>query len=153
MTQDFLGEAIALFRSQKTTVERAIAQVTDEQLHVVLGAEENSIAIIMQHIAGNQISRWTDFITTDGEKPDRHRDREFEVQGLSRDELFALWQQGWSTLFAAVEPLTDDDLARVVTIRGEPHTVLKAILRQVGHYAAHVGQIVQLARHFAGERL
>ncbi len=149
---EFLAESISIFRGQKISAERAIAQIPDAQLHVVLGAEENSIAIVMQHIAGNQISRWTDFLTTDGEKPDRHRDTEFEARGLSREELLALWGRGWATLFAAIEPLTDDDLARVIMIRGERHTVTKAILRQLSHYATHVGQVVQLARHLAGDR-
>ena len=149
---DFLPETIDLFHGQKRSAERAIAQVADADLDRVLGPEENSIAIIVQHIAGNQRSRWTDFLTADGEKPDRARDTEFEARGLSRDELLALWEGGWRTLFAAVEPLTDADLDRTVMIRGEPHTVSKAILRQVAHYAVHVGQIVQLARHFAGDR-
>ena len=149
---EFIEESVAIFRGQKRSAERAIAQLSDDQLHVVLGREENSIAIVMQHIAGNQLSRWTDFLTTDGEKPDRHCDTEFEARGLPREDLLALWERGWATLFAATTPLTAHDLARVVQIRGEPHTVTKAILRQLSHYATHVGQIVQLARHLRGDR-
>ena len=152
---DFLPETLALFRSQKQAVERALAQVADADLDRVPGDRstadgENSIALIVQHIAGNQRSRWTDFLTSDGEKPDRQRDTEFAERGLSRAELMDLWESGWSALFGALEPLTAADMTRTVTIRGEPHTVAKAILRQVAHYATHVGQIVQLARHFAG---
>jgi len=149
---DLLPEIVLLFRSQKRLAEGALAQVADEALHVALGPEENSIAVLVQHVAGNQLSRWTDFLTTDGEKPDRGRDAEFEEQGLSRAALMRRWEEGWGRLFATLDSLGPDDLARTVTIRGEPHTVVKALLRQVSHYAYHVGQIVQLARHLAGER-
>ena len=149
---DLLPELVLLFRGQKALAEGALAQVRDDELHVALGPEENSIAVVVQHVAGNQLSRWTDFLTTDGEKPDRGRDAEFEEQGLSRAALMRRWEAGWGRLFATLEALTPADLERTVTIRGEPHTVVKALLRQVSHYAYHVGQIVQLARHLAGER-
>ncbi len=148
----FLAESIATFQSQKSLADRAIAQVDDAQFSANLGDEENSIAILMQHVAGNQISRWTDFLTTDGEKPDRARDREFEARGLTRRVLLAEWERGWGGLFATLESLTPADLERTVTIRNEPHTIPRAILRQVSHYGYHVGQIVQLARHLAGEK-
>mgnify|MGYP001822751819 CR=1 FL=1 len=145
-----LPEMLDLLRGLKRTAERAVAQVPDDRLSVPLGPDENSIAILMQHISGNQRSRWTDFLTTDGEKPDRARDTEFEDAGLPRVALLERWEEGWAVLFGALEPLGPDDLDRIVRIREEPHTVSKAILRQIGHYAMHVGQIVQLARHHAG---
>jgi len=149
---DPLAEALSVLRGQKKLAERAMEQVPDADLHRALSPGENSIAVIVQHIAGNQLSRFTEFLTTDGEKPDRQRDGEFEERGLSRAELLALWERGWGTLFGALEPLTIADLGRIVTIRGEPHTVLRAAMRQLSHYATHVGQIVFLARHLAGDR-
>lgn len=125
-----------------------MAQVTDEQLVAVLDNETNSIAITVKHMAGNMRSRWRDFLTSDGEKPDRHRDSEFEDAPASREALLALWEDGWSFVFEALEPLSDADLSRTVTIRGEPHSVMQAINRQIGHYAYHCGQIVLLAKHF-----
>lgn len=129
-----------------------MAQVSDEQLFAILDAEANSIAIIVKHMAGNMRSRWTDFLTTDGEKPDRDRDGEFVGAPVRRAELLAMWEDGWRRLFAAIEPLSDADLGRTITIRGEPHSVLQAINRQLGHLSYHVGQIVLLAKHFAGDR-
>ncbi|MGB0065581.1 MAG: DUF1572 domain-containing protein [Terracidiphilus sp.] len=150
-TTSFLEDALSLFRFSKSLAERAMAQVTDEQLYVTLDAEANSIALIMKHMAGNMRSRWTDFLTTDGEKPDRNRDSEFVDPPATRAELLALWEDGWGRLFAAIEPLTDADLARTITIRGEAHSVLQAINRQLGHVSYHVGQIVLLAKHFASD--
>lgn len=147
----FLTESIATFCSQKSLADGAIGQLSDDQLHARLGDDENSIAILVQHIAGNQVSRWTDFLTTDGEKPDRARDREFEVRGQSRAEILAEWERGWGVLFDTLHSLTAEDLGRTVTIRGEPHTIHRAVLRQVSHYGYHVGQIVQLARHLVGD--
>jgi len=126
-------------------------QVTDEQLFAVLDPEANSIAIIVKHMAGNMRSRWTNFLTTDGEKPDRDRDREFTDPAATRAELSAQWEDGWGRVFAAIEPLTDADLGRTVTIRGEAHSVMQAINRQVAHYALHIGQIVFLAKHFGSD--
>lgn len=139
---------LAEFRRYKSLGEAALAQVTDAQLAQALDAESNSIAVIVKHLAGNMRSRWTDFLTTDGEKADRNRDAEFEAEPTNRDELMRLWESGWHCLFAALAPLKDADLARTVTIRGEAHSVAQAILRQVAHYANHVGQIVFLAKHF-----
>jgi Protein of unknown function (DUF1572) len=126
-----------------------MAQCPDEALFVMLDAESNSIAIIVKHMAGNMRSRWRDFLTTDGEKPDRDRDTEFEAPPKTRAELIEMWEGGWKYLFEALEPLTDADLTKTVTIRSSPHSVMQAINRQVAHYAHHVGQIVLLAKHFA----
>jgi hypothetical protein len=125
-----------------------MAQVTDEQLFEALDPESNSIAIIVKHMAGNMRSRWTDFLTSDGEKPDRDRDSEFVDAPSTRDELMKLWEAGWYCVFTALEPLSDEDLGRSITIRGQAHSVMQAIHRQVAHYAGHVGQIVLLAKHF-----
>ena len=127
-----------------------MAQVTDAQLAETLDADANSIAIIVKHMAGNMRSRWTSFLTSDGEKPDRNRDSEFEDAPVNRQALMELWERGWSYVFGALEPLTDDDLGRTITIRGEAHSVMQAVNRQLTHYAMHVGQIVMLAKHFAG---
>ncbi len=124
-----------------------MAQVTDEQLNAVLDPESNSIAVIVKHLAGNMRSRWTDFLTSDGEKPDRHRDTEFIDPPSSRADVMAMWDQGWNCVFQALEPLTEADLRRTITIRGEPHSVMQAVNRQVAHYALHCGQIVFLAKH------
>ncbi len=151
-TTSYLQDALALFRYYKRLAERAMEQVTDEQLFAVLDPEANSIAIIVKHMAGNMRSRWTDFLTTDGEKPNRNRDSEFVDPPATRNQLLAEWEHGWSCVFNAVEPLTDADLGRTVTIRGEAHSVMQAINRQLAHYAHHVGQIVLLAKHFACDR-
>jgi hypothetical protein len=147
----FLEDAILQLRKYKGLADGALEQVADADLFRSVDAESNSIAIVMKHIAGNMRSRWTDFLTTDGEKPSRDRDSEFEAEaGDTRASIGARWEEGWRLLFAAVETLSPTDLARTVAIRGEPHTVLQAIQRQLTHYAYHVGQIVFLARHFAG---
>lgn len=131
--------------------DRALAQVPDAGLFTELDPQSNSIAIVVKHLAGNMRSRWTDFLTSDGEKPDRNRDSEFEHPPKTRAEVLTLWEKGWAIVFAALDPLTDADIGRTVTIRGEAHSVTQAIHRQIAHYAYHVGQIVYLARHFTGE--
>ncbi len=146
-TSSYLVEALSLFRQYKSFAEKALAQVSDEQLNRSIDAESNSIAIIVKHMAGNMRSRWTDFLTSDGEKPDRNRDTEFEDPPETREEMMRSWDDGWARVFGALEPLTDADLARTVFIRGEPHSVMQAINRQVGHYAMHIGQIVFLSKH------
>src|SRR5581483_6356193 len=138
-TTDYIEDSIELFRYYKRLAERAMEQVSDEQLFTTLDGEMNSIAIIVKHIAGNMRSRWTDFLTTDGEKPDRQRDLEFVQPPQSREALMALWEEGWQCVFTALTPLTDADLTRQVWIRGEAHSVMQAINRQVGHYACHIG--------------
>lgn len=146
MSSVLLTETIATLRSQKDLAEKAMVQVSDERLHTPLHPETNSIAVIVKHMAGNMFSRWSDFLNSDGEKPDRDRDGEFVDTFKGRDEMMQRWEAGWRCLFDALEPLSDADLAREVKIRGEPHTVAKAILRQVSHYGYHVGQIVMIAR-------
>ncbi|HYX00206.1 MAG TPA: DUF1572 domain-containing protein [Candidatus Elarobacter sp.] len=152
LTTSYLKDSIDLFRYYKKLGERAMVQCPDEGIFTVVDAESNSIAIIVKHLAGNMRSRWTDFLTTDGEKPDRNRDTEFEEPPATRAELMELWERGWKYLFDALEPLTDTDASRTVTIRTEPHSVMQAVNRQVAHYSYHVGQIVYLARHFAGDK-
>src|SRR3954465_12266755 len=123
-TTSYLEDSLELFRTYKTLAERAMAQVSDEQLFAPIDEENNSIAIIVKHMAGNMRSRWTDFLTTDGEKPDRNRDSEFEDPPATREALMAMWNEGWELVFSAVRPLTEADLSRTVTIRGEPHSVM-----------------------------
>jgi hypothetical protein len=127
-------------------------QVTDEQICSVLDSEMNSIALIVKHMAGNMRSRWTDFLTSDGEKPDRNRDSEFVEPPSGREELMEIWESGWRCMFSALEPLSPEDLTRTVFIRGEAHSVMQAINRQMAHYAYHCGQIVFLAKHFQHSR-
>jgi hypothetical protein len=148
-TTAYIEDALAVFRYYKRLAERAMEQVTDEQLNVAIDKEANSIAVIMKHMTGNMRSRWTDFLTTDGEKPDRDRDSEFVEPPATRESLMAMWEDGWNCIFSAIEPLTDADLGRTVTIRGEAHSVMQAINRQLAHYPHHVGQIVLLTKHFA----
>lgn len=138
------------FRKTRQTAERCFAQLSDEELHVRINPQQNSIAVIIQHLAGNMLSRWTDFLTSDGEKPGRDREGEFVERELPRAELMRLWEAGWAALFAALEGLTDADLQRTVTIRTEPHTVFHAINRQTAHYNLHLGQIQVIAKHLRG---
>jgi hypothetical protein len=147
-----MKDSIGVFQYYKKLAERGIAQCPDESLFTILDPQSNSIAIIVKHMAGNMRSRWTDFLTSDGEKPDRNRDTEFEEPPKTRAELMEMWERGWRLLFGALEPLNDADLTRTITIRTEPHSVMQAINRQVAHYSYHVGQIVFLARHFAGDK-
>lgn len=146
--ENYKADAIASFRNYKKMAERAMEQVSDEEFFALIDAEANSIALIVKHISGNLRSRWRDFLVTDGEKADRHRDTEFEIIEDSRETLIKAWEDGWQTLFDALEPLTNDDFAATVTIRGEPHTIIEAINRQLTHYSYHIGQIVLLAKHF-----
>jgi hypothetical protein len=151
-TTSYIEDALAVFRQYKLLGERAIGQVSDAQLFASLDEESNSIAIIVKHITGNMRSRWTDFLTTDGEKQNRNRDSEFVDPPSTREALMREWEDGWAHVFGAIEPLTDADLGRVVTIRCEPHSVMQAINRQLAHYPQHVGQIVLLAKHYAGDK-
>ncbi|MBR9988245.1 MAG: DUF1572 family protein [Gemmatimonadetes bacterium] len=155
MTRDvashYLQDMLLQLSKQKQLAERAFEQLADDEMFFQLDPESNSIAVIIRHLAGNMRSRWTDFLTSDGEKADRQRDTEFEIQpGIDRGTVMEWWEEGWSTLFAALEPLEGGDLLRTVSIRGEPHSVLEAINRQLTHYANHVGQIVYVARHVRG---
>jgi hypothetical protein len=152
MTNSYLEDSLSLFRYYRGLAERAMEQVTDDELFTALDGEMNSIAITVKHMAGNMRSRWTDFLTTDGEKPDRNRDSEFVDPPATRAALIEVWAEGWDRVFGALEPLSEADLAREVFIRGEKHSVMQAISRQVAHYAYHCGQIVLLAKHFRGDK-
>jgi hypothetical protein len=144
----YLDEARRQFRGNKRLAEGAIAQLKDEELFVAIDAESNSVATLIKHLAGNMRSRFTDFLTSDGEKPDRFRDREFELNSTTtRAEVMRWWDEGWAQVFATLDALKPEDVMRTVTIRGEPHTVLQAINRQIAHYAGHIGQIIFLAKH------
>jgi hypothetical protein len=147
-TTSYLQDSLAILRQYKNLTERAMAQVTDEELRRALDPEMNSIAITVKHMAGNMRSRWTNFLESDGEKPDRNRDGEFEDPPQTRDAVMTLWEEGWKRVFNALEPLRDEDMSRVVTIRGEAHSIMQAINRQIAHYCYHCGQIVLLAKHF-----
>jgi hypothetical protein len=151
--EGYLPLVLREFRRLKGLADRAIAQTDPAQFFASPGPGDNSLAIFVKHVAGNSRSRWTDFLTADGEKPDRDRDSEFQITAAdSREDLLARWESGWQALFAALEPLGAADLERPVRIRGEELSVLQAINRQLTHYAYHVGQIVYLAKHLAGER-
>jgi hypothetical protein len=147
-----LSVAIDELQKIKKLADKSIEQLSDEQLHLTIDPDANSVAVLMRHMAGNMRSRWINFLTSDGEKPDRMRDREFEDPGQSRAELIAEWEHGWRSVFDALTPLTDADLQRTVMIRGEAHTVYKAISRQVAHYAGHAYQILLLAKHLQGPK-
>src|SRR3954452_19069321 len=137
----YIEDSLSLFRHTKKLAEGAMEQVSDEQLFEALDEEMNSIAIIVKHMAGNMRSRWTDFLTSDGEKPDRNRDNEFVAPPATREALMAEWDNGWARVFDALEPLTDGDMTRPIPIRGEPLALMQAINRQLAHYPHHVGQI------------
>lgn len=146
----FLSLSLDRFEQLRSLGTKTLEQLNDEQIHWSPDAESNSIAVIVQHLYGNMLSRFTDFLTSDGEKPNRNRDMEFIEQKLSLNELQKRWDIGWDCVFAAMRPLTQDDLDREVFIRGESHTVMEAILRQISHYAYHVGQIVYIGKHLKG---
>jgi hypothetical protein len=147
----YLDDTLRQLGKLKAQADKAIAQVDDRQLFAVLDPEANSIALIMKHVAGNMRSRWTDFLTSDGEKPDRNRDSEFITEtGETRAQIAAAWEDGWQRTLDAISSLSPEDLGKSVRVRGEAHSVVEAINRQVSHYAAHVGQIVLLAKHYAG---
>lgn len=146
-----LSVAIDELQKIKKLADKSIEQLSDEQLHAAIDPDANSVAILMRHMAGNMRSRWVNFLTADGEKPDRLRDREFEDARQTRAELLAEWEHGWHCVFDALTPLSDADLQRTVMIRGEAHTVYKAISRQVAHYAGHAYQILLLAKHLRGK--
>ena len=149
LAKHYLDDALSSFRGYKKLAEKAFAQLTGEEFFVTLDDESNSVAVIMKHIAGNMFSRWTDFLTTDGEKPNRNRDMEFVIQAnTTKSDVLDYWERGWQCLFAALEPLKPEDFSRKVLIRGQEHTIVQAINRQLTHYSYHIGQIVFLAKHF-----
>lgn len=149
IAKHYLEDSISSFRAYKKLADKAIEQLNDGEFFVALDEEANSVAVVMKHMAGNMLSRWTDFLTTDGEKPNRNRDMEFVIEAqTTKADLIAFWERGWECVFAALEPLTAADLGRKVMIRNEEHTVVQAINRQLMHYAYHIGQIVFQAKHF-----
>ena len=147
----YLRDVIRQFTYYKSLGDKALAKAPDAHLHTELDANSNSIAIIVKHVGGNLRSRFREFLTSDGEKPDRHRDTEFEMPtAAAREEILGWWNDGWATVMGALKALTPADLDRTITIRTEPFLVMEAIDRSLPHVAYHVGQIVYLARHFAG---
>jgi len=147
--ENYKADTLQSFRNYKKLAERALEQVSDDDFFRQIDPESNSVATIVKHIAGNLHSRWRDFLTTDGEKPDRCRDGEFiAFDNDSRESLMQFWETGWQTLFDAIEPISPTDFDKTVTIRGEPHTVVEAINRQLTHYPMHIGQLILLAKHF-----
>jgi hypothetical protein len=149
IAQNYLDDARKAMRAYKKLAEKALDQLKDEEFFVSLDEESNSVAVVMKHMAGNMFSRWTDFLTTDGEKPDRNRDMEFVIgPDTTKEQMLDYWERGWECVFAALDPLQIEDLDKKVFIRGEEHTVVQAINRQLMHYAYHIGQIVYLGKHF-----
>ena len=146
-TTSYLEDAIGVFRYYKRVADGAMSQLTDEQLFAALDPEMNSVAIVVKHMSGNMVSRWTDFLGSDGEKATRNRDAEFEDAPKTRAAVMECWERGWQTLLGTLEGLTEADLGRTITIRGEAHSVMQAINRQMAHYPYHCGQIVFLAKH------
>lgn len=147
LSAHYIENALEEFRGMKALADKSVAQVSDEEFFRAIDPESNSIAVIMKHMSGNMRSRWTDFLNSDGEKPDRHRDTEFELDKEDRRAIEQRWEEGWRLVFGAIEPLKGEDLMRTVTIRREPHTVVEAVNRQLAHYGQHVGQIIFLAKH------
>lgn len=147
----YLANIRQIFTNYKSLADKAIQQVNPEFINIVPGPEDNSIALIVKHMAGNMLSRWTDFLNSDGEKTWRNRDTEFEGGYANKEDMLAAWEKGWNCVFDALDPLVAEDLERLIYIRGEQHTVLEALNRQLAHYSYHVGQIVFLARHLRGE--
>ena len=149
IVQNYLDDSRSAMRAYKKLAEKALAQIKDEEFFVTLDDESNSVAVIMKHMAGNMLSRWTDFLTSDGEKPNRNRDMEFVIEpNTTKDEVLAYWERGWQCVFDALDPLRPEDCEKIVTIRSEKHTIVQAINRQLMHYAYHIGQIVFLGKHF-----
>jgi Protein of unknown function (DUF1572) len=150
--ENYLADAVQSFRNYKKLADKSIKQVSDDEFFRVIDDEANSIAVIVKHIAGNLRSRWSDFLTSDGEKPDRNRDGEFVSENDTRESLLESWENNWQILFDSIEPLTPEDFAKTITIRGQSHTICEAINRQLTHYSYHIGQIAFLAKHFRSEK-
>jgi len=151
LSEEYLTESIKSFHGLKSNAEKALAQLSDQELHFTPNEESNSIVVIMKHLAGNMLSRFTDFLTSDGEKPDRNRDGEFIDDFTSREDLMSYWNKGWNCLYDALNELKEEDLLKTVYIRNEAHTVLRALQRQLVHYAYHCGQIIFLAKEIKGK--
>lgn len=152
IASEFLAQIRSIFRSQKTMLDKALSQLSDAELFYQPDSESNSIAVTIKHLGGNMVSRWTDFLTTDGEKPDRNRDSEFITDSDTAESLKALLERGYKTFFETLDSLTEEDLLKTITIRNEPHSVIQALQRQVSHYGYHVGQVVYLAKHIKGDQ-
>jgi hypothetical protein len=151
MSESYVQLVTREFKRLQSLADGAMSQLSDEQFFTIPAPGDNSVAVIVKHVGGNLVSRWADFLTSDGEKPGRDREREFRIDpGDTREQLLQMWARGWTTLFAALAPLGDSDMARIITIRGEPLTVVQAVNRQLTHYAYHVGQIVYVAKHHRG---
>ncbi|MGI8495733.1 MAG: DUF1572 family protein [Pyrinomonadaceae bacterium] len=148
IAENYLQETIAAFESYKKLAEKSFAQLSDEEFFKAIDAEANSIAAVAKHIGGNLRSRWTDFLTTDGEKPDRNRDSEFVAENDTRQSVMQIWETGWQTLFDSLNALAPEDLVKTITIRSEIYTMTRAALRSLAHTASHIGQIILLAKHF-----
>ncbi len=149
IVQNYFEDAVASLKNYKKLADKAIEQLKDDEFFVTLDDEANSVAVIMKHMAGNMFSRWTDFLTSDGEKADRNRDMEFVIgANTTKDDVLDYWERGWACVFGAIETLEPEDFEKTVMIRGEPHTIVMAINRQLMHYSYHIGQIVFLAKHF-----
>jgi uncharacterized protein DUF1572 len=149
IVQNYFEDAVSALHAYKKLADKAIAQVNDEELFATLDEESNSVAVIMKHMAGNMFSRWTDFLTSDGEKPNRNRDMEFVIEPqTTKNDVIDYWERGWKCVFEALEPLRPEDFEKKILIRGEEHSIVEAINRQLMHYSYHVGQIVFLAKHF-----
>ena len=149
IVQNYFADAVSALRAYKKLAEKAFAQLKDEEFFIALDDESNSVAVIMKHMAGNMFSRWTDFLTSDGEKPNRNRDMEFVIERqTTKADVIDYWERGWACVFNALEPLRLEDFEKTVKIRGEDHTIVQAINRQLMHYSYHIGQIVFLAKHF-----
>jgi hypothetical protein len=152
IVQNYLDDARSSMRAYKKLADKAIAQLKDHEFFVTLDGEGNSVAVVMKHMAGNMLSRWTDFLTSDGEKPTRHRDQEFVIEETTtKDDVLDYWERGWKCVFNAIDPLQVSDCEKTVTIRHEVHTIPQALNRQLMHYSYHIGQIVFLAKHFRSE--
>ena len=149
ISEEYHSDALSSLRAYKKLADKAIEQTKEDEFFVTLDEESNSIAVVMKHMAGNMLSRWTDFLNSDGEKPDRNRDMEFVIDPqTSKDDVIAYWERGWKCVFDAIEPLSADDFQKRVMIRGQEHTIVQAINRQLMHYSYHIGQIVFIAKHF-----
>lgn len=147
--QNYLDDARSAMRAYKKLADKAIAQLKGDELFIAIDDEANSVAVVMKHMAGNMFSRWTDFLTSDGEKPNRQRDKEFVIEAhTTKDDVVHYWERGWQRVFDALDPLEVSDFEKTVTIRGEVHTIAQALNRQLMHYSYHIGQIVFLAKHF-----
>jgi len=151
-SMEFLNESVNELKKYKKLAEKAIAQLhTDDEMHWQPGMESNSVAILIKHLRGNMLSRWTDFLTTDGEKPTRGRDEEFVEHRENKEELMKLWEEGWQCMFNTLDSLKENDFDKTITIRDEPHTIIQAILRQIMHYSQHIGQIIYIAKMIRNE--